>query len=206
MSNDIGATLLFLGGLVALSVVFAGVGTSFGQTDPLREGGPTPKFVVSDENVSFADGERTATVVENLSRVGRIEIERRDDGGVHISTAPDQQRERAKAIATANATVRDRLDEVGDYRLTVAHTYRVEAMNATARDAGDDAATFELRRDTASSDEDGVVVVERAPAADDGTVTLQVEHADSGEVRYSVRVDLTNGTVTQITEGVLLEL
>ncbi|MFC7132095.1 MULTISPECIES: hypothetical protein [Salinibaculum] len=216
MNDVIRSRLRVLAGLAVLGIGLAGAGTAFGMAGPLAGTGPTPEFVVSDETVTFSAGGESDTVVGNLSRVSELTIEETSAGQFTIRTADDHpltrsERRRARTIATSNATVRQTLNSVDTYELTVepVQTVNVSASNVVSlnitgeeRQAnGTFRGEFSITDSESATGEDGVVTLTRDSSYVDGRAVVHVRQpgVDSRQALHvTVDVDLVNGTVTDI--------
>ncbi|WP_276274111.1 hypothetical protein [Haloarcula litorea] len=218
MNEIVRSRLLVLVTLTVIGVGLAGGGVAVGLAGPLSTTGPSAEFVVSEGDVTVSTGDRSEPVVENLSGVTEVTIEETDAGQFTVRTRTDSpltdaERRRARAIATDNATVALALDGMDAYELSVEPVYRVNRTASTRR-------TFEIRTDsnrtdgvfrgevvddeTGTGDSDGgTVTVERAPDHVDDRAVVRVRDPDRGDrhdLRYTVDVNLANGTVTGITD------
>jgi len=214
-----GALRSRLGVLVVLAVVgltVAGIGVSFG-TPTADSGDDAAEFVVSEENVTFADRNRTVTVTDNLSNVTTVEIEETDAGQFRVDAERRQpltatERERAVDIARANQTVRERIDEMDRVEFSVDPIHKLEAArvdlggNVTAVNTSGNVSVYRFETNESDSRERSVVV-DREPAYVEGRADVRLSDptAESGaQLRYSVTVDLPNGTVVDATDWVAL--
>ncbi|WP_256392980.1 hypothetical protein [Natronoarchaeum rubrum] len=206
--------LVFLLGLAVLGIALAGIGTAFGVTAPIAADDPSGEFVVSDQNVTFSTQSQEDTVVRNLSNVTTIEIEESTDGRFTVSTERDRpltdaERERAKAIARGNDTVRRALDAMGEYELAVEPIHKIDELSTTqisgdVSTVNESEGIFKINlSDDSLTERDDAVVVDRDPTYVDDEAIVRVRHSNGDaptDLKYSVSVDLAAGTVTDITE------
>ena len=218
MNEVIRSRLLVLAGLTVIGVGLAGAGTAMGLTEPLSTTDLAAEFIVSEENVAFSAGGKSETIVENMSYVSEVEIEETDAGQFTIHTTEDQpltdsERERARTIAVNNATVKQTLDAMSAYELSVEPVQRInvtgleqaslDAVNKS--DQTDDVVQYELA-DNGTVTEDqggGTVTVNREPryAEDRAVVRIRQPGEDCHhDLKYTINVDLASGTVTGITD------
>jgi len=206
--------VLFALGVVGLTV--AGIGVGFGS--PTAEPtGDAAEFVVSEENVTFSDRNRTVTVADDLSNATTVEIEATDAGQFRVDAErrqplTDAERERAAEIARTNRTVQERLAAIDSVEITVEPIRKLETTktvdlgNATMKNTSGNVSVYRFDANT-SEESDGSVVVNRDPAyvEDRADVRISDPTADrKTQLKYSVTVDLANGTVTDATDWVAL--
>lgn len=217
MPSEVRARILLLVGLAVVGVVLAGVGTAFAPDDAVQPE-PGAAFVVADDNVTVERTNQSETVVANLSNVSAVRIDRTNASQFTVETreqrplSPDE-RERARTIALNNRTVREAVDDVGAVELTVEPIRKLNASsivteeynatpqyNVTADAEGGDTFTIHLN-DT--DGEDGSVTVNRTPDYVDDRAVVKIRNSTEDppdDLQYSVRVDIANGTVTDITD------
>lgn len=212
MLSDVRARLLVLVGLAVLGVALAGMGTVLGVTGFATDADATARFVVSEDNVTVSDGGEEVTVVENMSDVGAIRIAETDSRHFEVSTETDSpltdaERERAREIARANDTVARYLADAEGYELAVDPVRKLDLGSVNRTDASlseADGTNASYTIETVTSDgEGGTLVVQRnsSYAADRAVVRVYRPSDDSrDEQKYSIDVDLANGTVTDITD------
>ncbi|AGN02070.1 hypothetical protein L593_10625 [Salinarchaeum sp. Harcht-Bsk1] len=193
------ALLLVVCAAIGVGMAFAG--TSVGATGALTTDSTGPKFVVSDENVTFRHAGGHETVVQNVSDLERIEFEQAEDGTFQINTERVQpftaaERETAVAVARDNASVQQAMAELGDYEFSVEPIRKLTvnenfSINATPTDEHEDAMTGNATSETfvIESDQEGTVTVDREPeyVEDEAVVRIADENDDT---QYSVVVDL----------------
>jgi len=213
-TSRVRSRLVFLLGLTILAVGLAGLGTAFGVTAPLAADNPGGEFVVSDQNVTFSTQGQEDTVVQNLSNVTTIEIEESEDGQFAVTTERDQpltdaERDRAREIARRNETVRQDLEDMDEYELTVDPVYRIDELSTT-QISGEVSTVNESEgitminfTDDSLSERDDAVVIQRDPSYVDDEAVVRVRQPNNGdqiEQEYSVSVNLATETVTDITD------
>ncbi|WP_225335057.1 hypothetical protein [Halomicrobium urmianum] len=216
MTRDIRSRLRTLIGLTALGVVLAGAGTALGVAGPLGASGP--EFVVSGENVTFSDADGDVTVVANASDARRIEIEKRGRGRFAVGTETERpltaaERERAIDIATGNETVRRHLRDVSDYSFTVEPIRKLETTSVT--NVSGNTTTVEASNGTVyrfengdgdegdGGESDATVAVERDPEYVEDLASVRVRQPETDDrtaLKYTVTVDLADGTVADVTD------
>ena len=223
MTTDLRARALTLVGLAALGVGLAVVGTTVGTTNPLTNAGSSASFVVSDQNVTFERGDQQATVVDDMTGVDHVEIERQGNGVFRVNATATRvvsarERRRAKAIARNNATVERMLAKVERYELTVEPIRKltvddVHSVNATLQNsttsageahAGDYTFTVSVENQStstfASENRTGSVSVDREPSYVENAVSVRIGDPTGADIYYAVTVDLENGTVVDVTD------
>ena len=214
-------TLRFrLGVLLVLAVVgmmVAGIGVSFGNPTADATGDDAAEFVVSEENVTFSDRNRTVTVTENLSNVTTVEIEETDAGQFRVDADRRQpltasERERAVDIARANQTVRQRVDEMNRVEFSVDPIYKLDMRavdlsgNVTSVNMSRNVSVYRVETNKSDSRERSVVV-DREPSYVEDRADVRISDPTEDpetQLKYSVTVDLTNETVIDTTDWVTL--
>lgn len=218
MTTDLRSRFAVLVGLAILGVGLAVIGTAVGATGFLTDDRGDAGFTVSEENVTFSDGDQEVTVVDNMTRVDRLEVEKVETGTYHVITetenpVTDSERRRAKAIIKRNETVRQALDDLDGYELTVEPVHKLTADSmvtenfTTANDSTssdfvsnneteDEEATYTFSVES----EEGNVTVNRDPTYVENEVVVWIRHPVADDVYYTVDVDLENSTVVEITE------
>lgn len=209
MPSDPRSRLGLLVGLVLFGVGLAVAGSALGATAPLGDDGTA--FVVSDRNVTLEHGDQRTTVVDDMSGVGRVEIERLGGGSYRVDTEAEQpvtdsERRRAVAIAKANASVKLALDGMDRYDLTVEPIRKLTktdsisytVLNATEAEnmsVDGENETFIVSVD----DADDSVTVDRDPTYVENEVVVRARDPE-GETRYTATVNLENGTVVDVSD------
>ncbi|WP_317175827.1 hypothetical protein [Halomontanus rarus] len=212
MNEVIRSRLLVLVGLAVVGVGLAGIGTAFGMTDPLSNTGTSAEFVVSEDNVTFTTDDTSKTVVDNLSNVSKITIEETDSGQFTIQTTKNQpltesERERAQTIAMANGTVKEALDEMDTYELSVEPIQRLDTSSFSQESYDVVVESNETNGEvtigkTTDDHGDGSVTIERNPRYVEDRAVVRIRHSGEnppGDLKYTVDIDLVNETVTDIT-------
>ncbi|MFC7081282.1 hypothetical protein [Halorussus caseinilyticus] len=208
MTADVRSRLVVLLVLAVVGVGLAGVGTTFGVADPITETGPRTEFVVSERNITFSQGDRNRTVIDNTSHATEIKITEVDSGRflVNKTATPftSTERRRAKAIVRRNATVDTRLQALDGYRLTVTPVYTLNVSAETiaaGTDRTNTTGTSVYAVEPAETDDRaGTVVVQRTTRYAPDEAVVEVRRRDSSELQYAIRVDLTNETVVDVTD------
>jgi hypothetical protein len=215
MMSDLWARLTLLVILAVLGAGLAVIGTAVGATGPLAAPGSGAAFVVSENNVTFEQGNQRATVIDNMTRIDSIEIEQQGSGTYRVDTVTrdpltDSERSRAKTIARDNATVQQGLQDLDQYELTVepiheltvdsVQTTSFTALNTTSIDneTAEGEGTFTLTVE--DSNETGAVTIDRDPEYVEDEAVVRIRAPATNEVYYSATVDLENETVTDITD------
>ncbi|WP_238593273.1 hypothetical protein [Natronobacterium lacisalsi] len=209
--SELQSKIMFLGSLALLGVGLAVAGTAVGVPTPLVDSQPSSEFVVSAENVTLEHGDEQAAVVEDMSHVDQVEIDRQDGGTFHVNTTTEQpltERDRrdAQAIARTNETVRQALADVEQYEMTVEPIQQISAdametttlsgLNETSTDNGTETATFSI----STGGQNESVTIDRDPTYLEDEATVRVVHPGEDETYYSITVDLETETVTDITD------
>jgi len=217
MGSHVRVRLAVLVCLAALGVGLAGIGAAVGVTELITAGDTSGEFVVADDSVTFSDGTENVTVVENTANVTAIRVEETAPGRFTVDTEVERplsaaERERAVEVARSNATVSARLDRLDGYELTVDPVYRVTADQMTGYNVtidaddvtnGSDDGVYVGTVNVSTETRDGEVVVQRDPSYVEDRAVVRVRQPDASErreLRYSVDIDLANGTVTGITD------
>lgn len=201
-------------GLAILAVGLALVGTAIGVGGAAISEETTGEFTISENNVTFSDGNREATPVDNLSGVQQVEISE-DRGEFKVitrngsSSLGAEQRERAKQIVLANETIQQYVAGVETYEIDVepiekvdAETVQINTTNVTeteptTRTNGDDTRTVSFTVvETRGTDS---VSVAREPSYVTDEVNVRI-FGPSGELQYSIVVDLAEGTIVKYTD------
>ena len=172
--------------------------------------------VVGDDNVTVAQSDQSETTVTTLSNVSAVRIDRANASRFTVETRERRplsrdERDRARTIALNNRTVSEAVDSVGAVELTVEPIRKLNTSsivtaeyNVTrqynATDAADDD-TFAVEMNTDA--ESGSVTVDRTPEYVDDRAVVEIRNSTADapdDVKYSVKVDLANGTVADITD------
>ncbi|ELZ98118.1 hypothetical protein C440_02683 [Haloferax mucosum ATCC BAA-1512] len=211
MDTEIRSRLAILVVLAVVGVCLAGVGTSFGVGSAGT--GSNAEFVVGADNVTVTNGKENATVVGNISNVSHIEIRRVDSTQFQVSAERQTplnatERKQAVEIARHNETVRQ-LGVLDDSSITVSPVPKISTGQLTAIDTDNstgETTTFTARVDTELNETDDGAVVRRATRdryVDNRAVVL-VDHPETGELQYSITVDLANRSVVSVVDQAAL--
>lgn len=215
MNDALRSPYFVLLGLAVVGVSLAGVGTALGVTQPLIQSESSAEFVVTEQNVTFEAGGESETVVANMTQVEEISIDESTDGRFTVNTTESRpltasERDRARQIALDNETVRAGITSTDDYRVSVtairkvnASSFETESINMSEAEQVDGEYDFGLwMNGTSSEDGDGAVTIEREPnyVEDRVSVRLYGLETDEDTLEYSIDVDLSNGTVTDVTD------
>jgi hypothetical protein len=221
MADDLAVRFGTLVGLAVLGASLGWAGTVFGYGSPAAAADAPPAFVVGDSDVTFADGERSVTVLDDVERAASVSISATDGGFSVEQTGPltDAERRRAREIARANETVRARLAAMDDPALAVqpirnvpteqvSATVELEpgAPNGTVRTnasaENESVTTFTIQRvenvsvtETADS-----VTLHRGTTYAADTVVVELRESGTNETRYEAQVDLADERVVVVTE------
>lgn len=210
MTAELRYRLILLVSLVILGVGLAVIGTAVGATAPFIPGSDT-SFVVSEDRIVFEHGDQQAPVIDNMSSVDNIKIERQDSGTYQINTETDDplsdgERHLAKTIARNNGTIQQALGDMERYNITAepirkltadsAQTTSVTGLNNTSMGGETVEKTFTVSED---SNETDTVSIDRDPEYVEGEAIVRIRDDDTGETDYSVTVDLQNKTVTDLS-------
>ncbi|MFD1642265.1 hypothetical protein [Halohasta litorea] len=205
-----------LGMLVVLTIVgltAAGIGISYGIPTPDATGDDAAEFVVSEQNVTFSDRNRTVTVTDDLSNVTTVEVEETESGRYRVNAErrqplTDADREHAIEVARNNRTVSERIDEMDRVEFSVDPIYKLETTevyrsdNITSVNTSGNVSVYRFETNESNSRE-GSVVVDREPSYVEDRADVGIsDPTDNRETRlkYSVTVDVANGTVIDVTD------
>ncbi|WP_254831263.1 hypothetical protein [Haloglomus salinum] len=214
MTEVIRTRLFVLAGLTVIGVAVAGMGTAFGVTAPVSNSGTAGEFVVSNENVTFVGTGGSETVVTDLTNVSEITVEQTSTGQFTVKTSTNRplteaERERARMVAMNNHTVEQALASMGEYELTVEPVRGLNLSASSQRsydvriDSNQTSGEFTITDTGTDNREDGSVTVKREPryVEDQAVVRIRQPRDDGRDsLKYSVSIDLTNGTVTDVTD------
>ena len=209
MGSNIRSRLAVLLTLAVLGVAVAGIGTTLGAPSGTTAEADT-RFVVTEQNVTVTTDQEEVTVTEDMYNVTSVRVEEAAAGQFSVETEraqplTEKERERAKQIARANETVQTHLAEE-EYTLDVDAIQRLDTTamqisgNVTERT---ESGNVTVIRYEAEETADGSVVVDREPTyvPNEAVVRLRDPTAsERTELKYSVDVDLTNETVTDVTD------
>jgi len=202
---------------VGLALTWSTVGIA--DSDPSVTEGPSIRV---DDDVTVASRDEAVTVIEDVSSVDAVSVRARDDGTIHLESTErgglnEAERRRALAIARDNETVRQAVASLDDPALAVepvveirASSFRTVEIDGTATDVdasganGAETYAFTVNASSVEQD-DGTVVVDRTQEYVDGVASVRLSDERSGETRYTIRVDLAAGTVTDVTNWEMAE-
>lgn len=211
MGKDVRARLLALLALATLGVSLAAAGSTLGVGGPVAGSDASGELSVSDGAITFSDGDREVTAVENLTGVTRVDIAE-EDGTFRVETASTDpltadQRERAAEIARANGTVQRYLASVDQYGLRVEPIQRINASSIevttgeferVGQAGANESSTFRVTvRDSESGDDS--VTVDRDPSYVEDRASVRIQ-GPAGDLQLSVTIDLTTDAVVSLTD------
>ena len=220
MTDDLVVRLGVLAALAVLGASLGWAGTALGYADPVADGDARPAFVVSGSSVTFADGARTVTVLEDVSRAESIEIAAADGGFDVERTGPltDAERRRAREIARANETVRGHLAAMDDPTLAVEPIRNVpsEQVSATVElepgapngtvwtnesvgNGSVKAFTVSTVENVSVNESEESVTLHRGTTYAEDTVVVELRDARTDAVSYEAQVDLADERVVIVT-------
>lgn len=214
MPSDVRTRVAVLVALAILGVMAAGIGATLGATAPLADDRSDTQFVVSEQNVTVSGQGQHAEIVDDMSNVTAVEISETDPGHFTIDTQRDRplsetDRERAKAIARTNDTVRRSLEDLDDVTLTVDPIHAVTVNsgqridgNVTLVDGDENVSVVTFDQASVGNRSDSVVVHRDPAYVEDEAVVRVRQPSENAEpdLKYSIDVDLASGTVTGITD------
>jgi len=202
---------------VGLALTWSTVGIADG--DPSVSEGPSIRV---DDDVTVASGDKAVTVIEDVSSVDAVSVRAREDGTIRLESSErgglnETQRTRALAIARDNETVRRAVGSLEEPVFAVEPVVEIRASSfrtveidgtATGVDArgvnGTETYAFTVNASSVEQD-DGTVVVDRTQEYLDDVASVRLSDERSGETRYTIRVDLTTETVTDVTNWEMAE-
>ncbi|WP_254837973.1 hypothetical protein [Natronomonas marina] len=202
--------ILLLGVLAAVGITLAGVGVALGIGNSNTDDDRIAEVSVARTNLTVSDGGNDVVLMENVSETSDIEIvkNRTEITVTEHESDPLTQRERERAIEIArnNETVASHLETVDDPDFTVDPVERIDAeeMRTTTVEFDVDELNHTgdsvLVGNVTVEESDDSVTVEREPSHVADRAVVRISPADSEEAQYSVGVDLTNRTVTHVTD------
>ncbi len=217
MNRPVVVRLVALLALASVGVGTAWAGAALGLGDPIATG-PGGAVSVSGDDVTFSDGDREITVLENVSGTESIEIAAAD-GRLTVDSEPaapltDAERERALEIARDNETVARRLASMDEYDLAVEPIRGIAAdsvqqtsvsgseWTVVEAENGTTTRTFDVESGNVTVDrgDDAVVISPAEQSYVDDDVTVEISEPDSGAVRYEAQVDLAAERVVVVTD------
>lgn len=204
--------------LVSVGIATAWAGTALGIGDSIAATGSGSEFSVSADNVTFSDGDRKITVLENVSGTESIEIAAAD-GRLTVDSEPaepltDAERDHALEIARDNETVARRLASMDEYELAVEpikgiHADSVQQTSISGSEwtvveaeNGTEVLTFDVESESSSVEQgdDEVVISPAEQSYADDDVTVEISEPGSNEPRYEAQVDLAAERVVVVTD------
>ncbi|QIB74317.1 hypothetical protein G3I44_08500 [Halogeometricum borinquense] len=217
MTSEIRSRLFILVGLSVLGVSLAVIGTSLGVTSPVTNSDDNAKFVVNQENMTFSSAGESVTLAQNMSEVETVQITQVKSSQFEVHTEKEQpftaaERDRAIEIARNNETVRRHLEQMDEYTLAVDPVQKINASSTSETSGtisqinGSDTETgSELTVQTGNmsvENESSVVIQRESSYVEDQAVVRvrQPNEPELQELKYSIDIDLANGTVTDITD------
>ncbi|WP_135663814.1 hypothetical protein [Halorhabdus rudnickae] len=216
MNPDARTRLAVLVVLAAVGVTLAGAGVALGSADPLASNDRMGEVSIAGTNVTVAGSDGDVVLTETVPKTHDLEVSE-DSGEIsvveQIETADPftrSERERAIEIARNDETIESYLETIPDPALTVQpveilNTTEMQTVsfNASDRDdldvSGEDAQVLEFTNATVEESADSVTI-DREPSYLEGVAVVHVGRSDRERARYWVRVDLENGTVTDVTD------
>ncbi|OLZ42442.1 hypothetical protein A6E15_16380 [Natrinema saccharevitans] len=217
MNRPVVVRVIALLALASFGVGTAWAGAAVGLGDPIAAG-PGGEFSVSETDVTFSDGDREVTVLENVSGTESIEIAAAD-GRLTVDSEPadpltDAERDRALEIARDNETVTRRLASMDEYELAVEPIYGIHAdsvqqtsisgseWTVVEAENGTEVRTFDVESEPSSVEQgdDEVVISPAEQSYADDDVTVEISEPGSSEPRYEAQVDLAAERVVIVTD------
>lgn len=216
--SEIRTRLLLLAGLAVVGVALAGVGTAFGA-DAVFQPQERAELVVADENLTVEQMDQSETLVTDLSNATEVRIDQENASRITVVTRERRplspaERERAKEIALNNQTVSEAIDGMAAVELTVEPVRKLNAPSTATEqynvsieaEDGDTVTGDTFTIDLNDTDkESGSVTIDRTPEFVDDRVVVEIRDPTEDppeDLRYTVRVDAANGTVTSVTDWV----
>ena len=211
MVSTIRSRLALLLTLAVLGVAVAGIGATLGAPSGTTAEADT-QFVVTGQNVTVATDQEEVTVTEDMSNVTSVRVREAAAGQFSVETEraqplTERERERAKRIARTNETVQTHLAEAR-YTLDVDAIQQVETTamqisNITQTSNSGNVSVYTFNEAETEETADGSVVVDREPTYVPNEAVVRLRDPTASErtdLKYSVDVDLTNETVTDVTD------
>jgi hypothetical protein len=211
MGSNIRSRLAVLLTLAVLGVAVAGIGATLGAPSGTTADADT-RFVVTEQNVTVATDQEEVTVTDDMSNVTSVRVEEAAAGQFSVETEraqplTERERERAKRIARTNETVQTHLAE-GEYTLDVDAIQRLDTTamqvsgNVTERTESGNVTVIRYEAEAEETADDSVVV-DREPTYVPNEAVVRFRDPTASErtdLKYSVDVDLTNETVTDVID------
>ena len=209
MGSNIRSRLAVLLTLAVLGVAVAGIGATLGAPSSTTADADT-RFVVTEQNVTVATDQEEVTVTDDMANVTSVRVREAAAGQFSVETEraqplTERERERAKRIARTNETVQTHLAD-GEYTLDVDAIQQVETTamqvsgNVTERTESGNVTVIRYEAEETADDS---VVVDREPTYVPNEAVVRLRDPTASErtdLKYSVDVDLTNETVTDVTD------
>jgi hypothetical protein len=213
MNDDIKRRAVLLVVLAGIGVTLAGVGAAFGIGSSPLATDRTGEVSIAGTNVTVSGSGTGPKLVGTVSKTSDIEIAERG-GKITVREHEDRpltqrERERAVDIAQTNRTIASylqqtenaeiRVEPIRKLRTQEIHAVTVETdLNGTNHSfpSNDSVAMVNITRKESSD----AVTIDRDPSYVEDQATVRIGPPGWTDPRYSVTVDLTNGTVTQITD------
>lgn len=219
MNHDARTPFVVLVVLAGVGVSLAGVGVALGVGDIDADRNRIGEVSVAGPNVTVTNGHGEAVLTETVPTTSDIKISENGSGITVAEQAENpataftqRERDRAVEIARRNETVRSYLETVAE------PTFRVEPVkklstkemqtvtvkfNESGEDdvdvSGEDTQVLKVTNVTVT-ESSGSVTIDREPTYVEDVAVVRITHPGWDSPRYSVRVDLANRTVTDITD------
>lgn len=211
MGSNIRSRLAVLLTLVVFGVAVAGIGATLGAPSGTTAEADT-RFVVTEQNVTVATDQEEVIVTDDMANVTSVRVEEAAAGQFSVETErvqplTERERERAKRIARTNETVQTHLAE-GEYTLDVDAIQQLDTTamqvsgNVTERTESGNVTVIRYEAEAEETADDSVVV-DREPTYVPNEAVVRLRDPTASErtdLKYSVDVDLTNETVTDVTD------
>ncbi|WP_340097991.1 hypothetical protein [Salinibaculum salinum] len=202
-------------GLGVLGIALAWSGTALGIGDTIADGRETGKVDISGSNVTLESGNQQVDIVENITATDAVAVST-SDSRITITidnrgplTADEQQR--ARAIASENATVARTIEETANVTLAVEPIRKVNAESNIQFETTvevpnnssvefDDGYTIESAENvTVQRSKSSVTVASKQPSASyvEDEAIVRVRDTATETTRYAVIVDLESETVLE---------
>jgi len=210
MTADIGPRLVTLLVIGVFGIGFVLVGPSLGIAPPVLDADQGMTVTVSENNVTVDDGGQSAVVAENIETAETIKVTR-SEGRITVQrddSLTERERTRAREITRSNETVQNHLAEMSGFELAVEPIVRIDddAIQATNVDSDsvetNDTTSGKIhqfeRENTSVQQQGNSVTIHRNRSYVADRAVVRIREPNTDEVRYTVRVDLANGTVTDL--------
>lgn len=215
MDDDVRIRVLVLVVLAAVGVTLAGIGVALDTEDVITDDRMAEVSIAgTDVTVSSSDGE--VVLSENVSETSDIEITE-EKGGITVMEQEEDrftqtERERAVEIARNNTTVESYLETVENPNFSVEPVKKLDAEESEVLEVATVTSDVNGTNATISSEEtvrivnvtteesDDAVRIDREQSYVEERAVVWIDHPGRERHRYSVKVDLMNGTVVDITD------